>query len=67
EIEAGSLREACLALERRFPELADDCLNDGALKAGYLANVNGAEFTTDPHRTLRDGDTLLILSADVGG
>ena len=67
EVDAETLAEAYVELERRFPALSGRCLKDGRLLPGYLANINGAEFTGDPQRKLQDGDTLLLLSADVGG
>jgi hypothetical protein len=37
------------------------------LKPGYLANVGGRSFITDPRHPLRPQDPVLILSADAGG
>jgi molybdopterin converting factor small subunit len=67
ELEAGSLGEALEALERSCPELAPEVLSGGALAAGYLASLNGDRFVTDPSTPLREGDRLLILSAQAGG
>lgn len=65
---AGSRLDEVLAdLSRRFPKLAEACLNVGRLRPGYLANVNGDRFVNDPATPLRPGDCLLILSADAGG
>ena len=50
-----------------LPAMAESCLAHGRLQPGYLANLNGTHFTTDPSTPLSSGDTLLILSADVGG
>jgi molybdopterin converting factor small subunit len=54
-------------LEARFPHLAATCLQDGRLKSGYVANLNGERFISHPDTPLATGDTLLILSADAGG
>jgi molybdopterin converting factor small subunit len=62
-----TLGQALGMLRGQLPELAASCLDDGRLKAGYLANLNGERFTTDPAATLRPGDAVLILSADAGG
>ena len=67
EFEAATLGEALAELECRFPTLAGHCLAGGRLRAGYLANINGARFTTDPAVELHPNDTILLLSADAGG
>jgi molybdopterin converting factor small subunit len=63
----ATLGQALAMLRGRLPGLAASCLDDDRLKSGYLANVNGERFTTDPAAILRPGDALLILSADAGG
>lgn len=63
----GNLGEVLSELERRFPELAADCLASGRLRSGYAANLNGQRFITASETTLKPGDTLLIMSADAGG
>ncbi len=67
QIEAGSLGAAVTQIATQFPQLAEECIHADTLHDGYLANVNGLTFTRDPSYPLNDGDTLLILSADVGG
>ncbi len=67
ELEAGNLGEVFEELERRFPELAENCFQQGRLCSGYLANRNGNEFVVEPDTPLMRGDSVLILSADVGG
>ena len=67
EINAGTLAEVCRGLGERFPDLAASCLRGDALRPGFLASVNGESFTTDPATRLHAGDSLLILSADLGG
>lgn len=64
---AATLGQALRMLATRLPALAASCFEDDRLKAGYLANLNGEEFTTDPTSPLQSGDAVLILSADVGG
>jgi sulfur-carrier protein len=62
------LDEVVADLARRFPRLAEECFcDDGRLKSGTLANLNGRRFVTDPATALSPGDALLILSADAGG
>ena len=67
DIEACNLQELFLELDRALPQLRDVCLEDGRLKPGYLANINGRTFVTDDQTPLSDGDSVLILSADAGG
>ena len=67
DVDATSLGEALERIAGQLPELAATCAANGRLLPGYLANVNGREFTRDPQAHLKPGDTLLILSADMGG
>lgn len=62
-----TLGDACLELGRQLPRFAEDCLDGGQLRAGYLACIEGKEFTRDPQTRIAEGASLLILSADVGG
>lgn len=65
--EATTLGAVLIRLKDSFPELAADCLRHDHLAPGYTANLCGERFVTDPATVLRDGDALLILSADAGG
>ena len=47
--------------------LAEECFADAGLRQGYMANLNGARFVTDPATVIAPGDSLLILSTDAGG
>ncbi len=67
EVDGARLGEILAALVSRFPRLADECIADDRLQSGYLANLNGQRFVSDPDTRLRSGDALLILSADAGG
>jgi molybdopterin converting factor small subunit len=66
DVEADNLGETLLQAGRRLPELGF-CLEGNRLKAGYLANLNGRTFVSDPTLSLNPGDCVLVLSADVGG
>lgn len=67
-VEAGTLGDALAALVQPFPEFGRTCLDaSGALAPACLANINGARFTRDGGAALAEGDTILLLSADVGG
>ena len=67
QVEAATLGEALEEVGREFPAVAEHCLDGQRLRASYLANVNGARFTSDPATELRPEDTVLLLSADAGG
>jgi len=67
DVEAGNLEDACRALCERLPGLRNTCLTSSGLLPGFLASVNGRTFTRDPNSSLANGDSLIILSSDVGG
>jgi molybdopterin converting factor small subunit len=67
-VAAGArLGEVFAGLEGQFPQLAKSCFRNGLLRPGYIANLNGQRFVTDPKTPLNPGDSLLILTADAGG
>ncbi len=63
----ANLGDVLADLARRFPALADACIDGRQLKASYLASLDGRQFVTDPETPLTEGASLLILSADAGG
>ena len=67
DVDARDLSGALRALTERAPGFGECCVRGEQLQSGYLANINGQRFTTDPAAVLEPGDTLLILSADAGG
>lgn len=68
---AGSVAEALDELGRVCPGLVDSVLFEGRLHPAYLLNLNGERFLTSDQDvgavSLRDGDSLLLMAADVGG
>jgi molybdopterin converting factor small subunit len=62
-----TLAEVLERIASRFPRVASECLCGNRLRSGYVANVDGARFLSDPDTELPDGSVLLILSADAGG
>jgi len=60
---AGALSELAV----RLPEFGRDCVAGERLAASLGANLDGQRFVSDPETPLRDGQSLLILSADAGG
>jgi len=67
DVEADTLGELLQQVVRQIPQLAECCISENRLRDGYLANINAQTFTSDPATLLQSGDTVLILSADVGG
>ena len=66
-LEAKSVEELLSKLHQQLPRFAERCLSDGRLNPEYLMSINGKQFTRDETTQLSDGDSVLILSADVGG
>jgi molybdopterin converting factor small subunit len=66
-VEAATLGEALLELERAAPGLAPEVVAGGRLAPHWRASVNGRRFVEDPATPLADGDALLLLSALAGG
>jgi molybdopterin converting factor small subunit len=66
-VDASSIREALAELCRACPALEDSLLRQGRVHEAFRLSVNGETFVSDLNTPLRDGDALLLLSADVGG
>ena len=62
-----TLGEILKALAAELPDFARHCLEGDRLQNGYIANLGGRQFITDPSALIQDGENLLILSADAGG
>src|SRR5438034_724076 len=54
-------------VSRRLPALGRELIVGGQLHESLSANLDGARFISDPATPIRDGQCLLILSADAGG
>jgi molybdopterin converting factor small subunit len=66
ELEADTLGQLLIVLERRFPSLGA-LVEAGRLHSSILASLNGDRFVSDPLTRLSASDCVLILSADAGG
>jgi molybdopterin converting factor small subunit len=64
---AGRLGDVLVELGASLPRWAETCLEGDRLRPGYVANVNGERFISDPDIALWPGDRLLIMAADAGG
>lgn len=67
EVKALTVEDSLRALAKACPQLVPEVINDGRLTVHFLASLNGELFVSDPDRTLRPEDTLLILGAQAGG
>jgi sulfur-carrier protein len=66
-VEAGCLGDALAALGRECPALAPSVVDGQRLRPFYVVAINGIQFTADAKHPLRDGDAIILLSADAGG
>jgi molybdopterin converting factor small subunit len=66
DVQAATLGELLGALAAELPSLRDLIAGD-RLHPSIAANLNGDRFVSDPATPLREGDCVLILSADAGG
>jgi len=66
ELEANTLGQLLTALADRFPSFSELIVAD-RLQPSITANLNGDRFISDPRTRLKEGDSVLILSADAGG
>jgi molybdopterin-guanine dinucleotide biosynthesis protein A len=67
KVKAMNLGDALGELGRACPLLLGTILNGRNLLPEYAANLNGDRFVSDPATPLHEGDSLILLSIDVGG
>jgi molybdopterin converting factor small subunit len=66
-VSAATVAEALAAVAAACPQLADVVRPDGRLAPHYLLSRDGERFVSGLAEPLRDGERLLLLSADAGG
>lgn len=66
DVPAGTLGQLLGSLAEQIPSLRELIAVD-RLRPGFVANLNGDRFISEPQTPLRDHDCVLILSADAGG
>ncbi len=66
-LNAGTLGETLTTVAAQLPAVAQYCIDGHLMRPGYLAAINCRVFTVNPAQKLTDGDTVQILSSDVGG
>lgn len=67
EVRAATLGEAVAAAALECPGLVPDVVQGGSLSPHFRANLRGEQFIDDAAIPLRDGDRVLLLSAQAGG
>lgn len=65
--QGSSLKQVLNSIAESLPPFGSDCLDQGALRREFTANLDGQQFIREPNHKIPDGSTLLILSADAGG
>ena len=66
-VEAATVGSALDALAKACPALEGSVLAGGTLHPAYTLNLNGERFVADPGTPLADGESLIVLTVDVGG
>jgi molybdopterin converting factor small subunit len=54
-------------LARKFPALAETCIDGRTLRPGFVVNLSADRFVTAPETPVCEDDTVLLLSLDAGG
>ena len=68
DVPTGTLGTVLRHAAEQLPVFAERCLTvDQSLRDGYLANLNGLQFTRDHQTIVTHGDVVLIMNSDVGG
>jgi molybdopterin converting factor small subunit len=63
----NNLGDVLADLARRYPPLAETCIDGRALRPGFIVNLGAERFVSSPETPIREGDTVLLLSLDAGG
>jgi molybdopterin converting factor small subunit len=63
----NNLGDVLADLAKKFPPLADSCIDGRSLRPGFIANLSTERFVTSPETRLNEGDTVLLMSLDAGG
>ena len=66
EVQADTLGRLLGTLAGQIPSLGE-LIDVDRLYPAFVANLNGDQFVSDPATPLKEGDCVLILSADAGG
>ena len=69
DVPAGAMRlsDALAEVRGQLPQLGGEWVIGSRLHESLAANLDGTQFVSDPATIIRDGQSLLIFSADAGG
>ncbi len=67
EVDASTCGEALEQLAVRYPSLDGTVIVNRRVGSAYRLSLNGDVFLDDPETAITCGDSLLLLSADMGG
>lgn len=63
----NTIGDALEMLRVGLPEIDEACFDGKCLKKEFLLNISGDRFTKEANTRLLEGDSILLLSSDVGG
>jgi molybdopterin converting factor small subunit len=63
----SNLGDVLADLAKKFPRLAETCIDGRSLRPGFIVNLGTECFVSAPETPLSEGDTVLLLSLDAGG
>ncbi len=63
----SNLGDVLADLARKFPSLAETCIDGRSLRPGFVVNLSADRFVTAPDTPICEDDTVLLLSLDAGG
>jgi molybdopterin converting factor small subunit len=63
----ATLSQVLEEIGSRLPAFGRECVESDRLAGTLTANLDGERFISDPMTPIREGQTVLILSADAGG
>jgi molybdopterin converting factor small subunit len=62
-----NLGDVLADLAKKFPRLAETCIDGRSLRPGFIVNLDAECFVSSPETPISEGDTVLLLSLDAGG
>ena len=61
------LQDVFREIDKTMPALGKEIFTQGKLRAEFIANISGRQFTRSPDAEVLESDSVLILSSDAGG
>lgn len=66
-VEGNTLGEIIEELGNRYPGLRQCCVEGRNLRPGYIVNLDGNSFVSDPLTRVSSENSVLLMSIDAGG